>query len=154
MKSLQFVSQRGAIRLRADVERKRMFGLQPLDRPTTEARQDMYSQESTAKTYALLMSTAEEILSAGYSVIIDATFLKLNQRRAARDLASRLGIEFNILDCNATDDVLRQRVRDRQASEQDASDADPGVLEHQLANREPLTNDERVVSIQFNDLLQ
>lgn len=140
----RFARQLGAIQLRADVERKRMFGLKPTDRPNTSLIEIIYSHETSAKLYSLLMSIAERILSAGYSVAVDATFLKLNQRRMARELAARLGVEFSILDCDQPEEILRQRVSHRQSSDTDASDADLQVLAQQLQSREPLTDEERM----------
>jgi uncharacterized protein len=152
--SHRLVTQRGAIRLRADVERKRLFGLRPLDRPGPQQLNKMYSHEASAKTYALLLSLAEEMLRAGYSVVIDATFLKLNQRRSARESASRLGVEFNILDCDLPESLLRDRLVQRLKSGDDASDADLQVLDQQLAGREPLTDDEMQCTIAMSSVVE
>jgi uncharacterized protein len=67
-----------AFRLRSDIERKRLFGLSTTARTTAEVRSEMYSEKSNQRTYGRLSDLASNILNAGYSVIIDATFLKRN----------------------------------------------------------------------------
>jgi uncharacterized protein len=137
------VQRHDAFRLRSDVERKRAFGLSPFERPTPEVKAKMYSQASNEKTYLQLEDQARAILRAGYSVIIDATFLKHSDRVRFHELAQCEGVPFVILDCHADADILRQRVTDRKSQNNDASDADIAVLSQQLAACEPLTDSER-----------
>lgn len=143
------VERLGAIRLRADVERKRHFGLSPTSRSGAQATLELYSPTATSATYAKLCGSAARILEAGYSVVLDATFLKLQQRRAAQEVAARAGADFNIVDCQADLPTLRQRLLDRQAAGGDASDATPQVLDAQLASREPLTELEKLLVVEF-----
>ena len=129
----------GAIRIRSDIERKRMFGI---DRDTDSSagiEQGIYSADAGKKTYQRLALLAESVLAAGYDIIVDAAFLKFEQRRIFSRLADRLKIPFVIVEFSASADTLRQRIRDRQG---DVSDADLSVLEHQLATVKPLHDDE------------
>ncbi len=71
------------VRIRSDVERKRLFGLAP----DAASGGTIYTPEATARTYARLAELAESILAAGWSVIVDAAFLK----RAERDDVSCAG---------------------------------------------------------------
>lgn len=80
-------------------------------------------------------------------MIVDATFLKRAQRDRFASLARHLGVPFHVLDYQAPEDVLRARIRARQAADQDASDAGIEVLEHQLASAQTLGADEPVVVI-------
>ena len=144
-----WVARVGAIRVRADVERKRHFGLSPTARPDEEAKREIYSSSASAVTYAKLLATATDVLEAGYPVVLDATYLKHQQRRAAFGLASQLGVGFGILDCSAEPEVLRQRLIGRRATDNDASDADLQVLADQLANSDPLDEVERRQVIDF-----
>lgn len=143
--SERIVQQYDCFRIRSDVERKRMFGLQPTDR---SSRSDLYSDKSTAATYEQLQRLAQKILRAGYSVIVDATFLQHSQRSRFRELATRESAAFAILDCHADTETLHQRVANRVRSNGDASDADNTVLQHQLATRQPLTPEERQCVVQ------
>ncbi|MCA9134116.1 MAG: AAA family ATPase, partial [Planctomycetales bacterium] len=137
------VERLGAIRLRSDIERKRLYGATTSEPLSAQAQDELYSPAASEATYAKLRTDAQEILQAGYSVVLDATFLQHSQRQAALELARRLGVDFSILDCEADESTLRQRVKERLAQGQDASDADVQVLESQLATRQPLSEDER-----------
>lgn len=128
----------GAIRIRADVERKRLAGLRPLDRgaPT------LYEPAMTAATHAQLGRLAAVVLQSGYHAIVDATFLQRGQREAARQLAAHQGVRCAVLDFDASTALLRQRLRERAARGADASDADEAVLAAQMRTAEPLQDDE------------
>ncbi|MCB1983967.1 MAG: AAA family ATPase [Burkholderiales bacterium] len=138
----------GAVRIRSDVERKRMFGLFDGLGNTTNMHsrvdksgvsQKIYSLEANIKTYAKLRILADAILNAGFPVIIDAAFLKYEERHSFQKLANKRKIPYIILVFTAPTDTLRQRIQTRK---QDVSDADIFVLEHQLATFEPLRSDE------------
>jgi aminoglycoside phosphotransferase family enzyme/predicted kinase len=138
-----FQSQRlleceGAIRLRSDVERKRLFGLGMLEDSHAKGL-DLYSEPSTARTYEQLFATARVALRAGYPVVLDAAFLRGAERARARALARELDARFSILNCEAPLPVLRERLLRREG---DASEADLAVLERLRAAAEPLTADE------------
>lgn len=132
----------GAIRIRSDVERKRLFGKAPLDRTAAATRTGIYSAASTEKTYGRLAELAETIVRAGFPAIVDATFLQREERDRFRRLAERLRVPLAILDIRADDAVLRERIMRRLATGDDASDAGLAVLEHQLKSRDPLGPDE------------
>jgi len=89
-------------------------------------------------------------VKSGYPVIVDATFLKRSHRDRFRKLAQRLGVPFTILDFQADTVLLRARILRRSREEKDASEATLAVLDHQLADQEPLAADERpwVVTIE------
>ena len=64
-------------------------------------------------TYDRLRQLAEEVISAGYSVVVDATFLERAQRDAFRTLAGELNVDFRIVDVQAPHQLLRERVAQR-----------------------------------------
>jgi hypothetical protein len=129
----------GAIRLRSDLERKRLHGLAPLAASGSGPGGGIYTAEATAATYRHLGALAESILDAGFPVVVDAAFLKRAEREAFRAIAERTGASYLILDFHAPLEVLRARVAERAARADDASEADLAVLERQIATREPLT---------------
>ncbi len=145
--SARLLERAGAIRLRSDVERKRLFGLGALDRTAALAATEVYGPETTRRTYARLREAAREALLAGYPVIVDAAFLRRAEREEFRALARELGAPFTILECRAHPDVLRQRVRARGERGDDPSEADVAVLERQLADHEALGDDELPAAI-------
>jgi len=133
----------GALRFRADVERKRLFGLDPLARSDAAGQAALYSGHAGELTQARLRENAALALQGGYPVILDATFLHRAPRQQARELAARLGVRFVIIDFQASAETLRQRVAARAARADDASDADLAVLQAQLRHAEPFGDDER-----------
>lgn len=136
----------GAIRIRSDVERKRLFGLGPLDR-SSELAIDIYAEQATNETLESLRSRSRDALKAGYPVIVDAAFLQSDWRRVFRALAAELQVPFSILDCQASPASLRQRVGARAASGLDVSEATVEVLERQLETQQPLSSDEMAFTI-------
>jgi len=104
--SQRLLEREGAIRLRSDVERKRLFGLSMLA-DSRASGLDVYTPEATARTYAQLFRLARGALQAGWPVILDAAFLHRAERAQARALASDLGVPFSIIDCQAPPQVLR-----------------------------------------------
>ena len=145
----QQLEQHGLIRLRSDVERKRLAGLDALDHRGGEVAEGLYSQEASDRTYRHLAHLAQGLLSAGWPVVVDAACLERWQRDLFRGLAQRLDVQFRILDIQTDAATLRERVTCRAAQGKDASDADLRVLEHQLATALPLDADE----INSGDLL-
>ena len=144
------VAQRGAIRLRSDVERKRHFGISVDDHVNEKLRHKIYCESANIATYNRLERLASGILQDGYSVVIDATFLRHSDRERFRRFAENEDVPFAILDCHADAQTLRQRIADRIALGDDASDADLDVLDLQLASQQPLTAMEltQVISIE------
>ncbi len=132
----------GAIRLRSDVERKRLAGLDPLARSDSAPGAGLYSAEFTQRTFARLEDLARQVLCAGYVAVVDATFIKRAERERFRQLALSLAVPFRIIHCEADNDTLRQRIGARQVEGRDASEAGLSVLELQLAHQEPLDEDE------------
>jgi predicted kinase len=148
--AMRLVEALGAIRLRSDVERKRLFGEQQVQ---NKVEAGIYSAESSIATYAHLHQVAAVILHAGFPVVIDATYLKHEQRDNAAKVAEATGAPFLILDCNAPQAVIESWLAQRQADKNDPSDATMAVIEAQQASREALTPAEILCSkrIQTNE---
>jgi len=137
--SQQLLDAAGMIRIRSDVERKRLFDVAIGDHLAADIDAGIYTAQASQQTYAKLLELASQVLSAGYSVIVDAAFLKAGQRLPFSQLADNSGVPFFILEVTAPAEVLRQRII---ARKHDVSDADLRVLEHQLANWQPLAEEE------------
>ena len=134
--------EQGAVRLRSDVERKRLYGLAALDSSAARGV-DIYTSEASQRTFAHLRQQARAVLQAGYPVIVDAAFLHRRERDAFRALASELGVPFTILHCHADPQQLRERVLRRSAAGTDPSEASLAVLARQQDSAEPLAPDEQ-----------
>ena len=133
----------GAIRLRSDVERKRLAGLDALAKSSSGVGQGLYAADATRRTYDHLARRAGDILDAGWPAIIDATFTARWQRDLLRETARLHHAEFRILDFPVPVATLRARIVERSRAGTDASEADLAVLQHQLDSEEPLAADER-----------
>ncbi len=142
--SEQVLQRHGAIRIRADVERKRLAGLQPLDRVNDcdMVATRFYSKEMTIATYQRLAELAEQLLRCRVNVIVDATCLLKWQRKLLREVADQSQVPFRILAFHADPSTLRSRIVQRQSEGRDASDADLKVLEKQLESQQHLEAEE------------
>lgn len=132
----------GAVRVRSDVERKRLHGLTAGARTHARAFGGIYAPEATRLTYERLGQAARDAVVSGYGVIVDAAFLRRAEREEFRALALELGASFLIVSCRAPEAALRSRLAHREARMSDASEAGVSVLENQLATQEPLGDDE------------
>lgn len=133
----------GAIRIRSDRERQRLFGKGERDGVAADIESGVYSSDATSQTYATLKKLAKEVLDSGFPVIIDATFLTRSQREPFRQLARRLAVPLRILYFHADAAELKKRVKVRQREGRDISEADLRVLEHQLEAYSGLDADEQ-----------
>jgi len=147
--SQQLLAAVGAVRVRSDVERKRLFGLAALDVSSERVPAGIYSSVATQRTYAHLLELARIAVTAGWPTIVDAAFLRREERARFAALAAELGVPFAIVDCQAGLPLLRERVRARQASGGDASEADVAVLERLVDVDEPLDASEKRKAIAF-----
>lgn len=134
----RLIEQTGQVRIRSDVERKRIFGVQTLDHSSQEVGEGLYSASAGEATYERLETLARGVMKAGFPVVVDATFLKRERRARFRRLAVELNVPFQILTFEANPAVLRKRILQRQQESLDASDATLATLEHQLRIIEPL----------------
>jgi predicted kinase len=140
----------GAIRIRSDVERKRLFGLAATERPDAPQTTQLYGSTATQRTYARLDALASALLDAGLQPIVDAAFLRREEREGLRAVAAAHGAWFTLIECHAPNEVLRERVRRRLSADNDASDANLSVLAMQLQRREPAGDDERPCRLDTN----
>lgn len=136
-----------AVHIRSDVERKRLFGIERLEKTGGERKRALYAVETTKRTYAKMHSIASRCLDENYTVIADATFLCEKERRKFVELAERRGLPVMILCCSAPEDVLEHRVNSRRREGADASEADRSVLVSQLKNRDTLSGKEQDIAI-------
>jgi aminoglycoside phosphotransferase family enzyme/predicted kinase len=147
--AMRLVESLGAIRLRSDVERKRMLGEQSTDLKG-QINAGIYTNDASQATYQRLHQLANQVLQAGFAVVIDAAYLKREQRQAAHQVAEQTGAPMLILDCDAPDAVISARLAQRQATQQDPSDATQAIIDAQHANREALDHAEQAVSIRVD----
>jgi len=117
-----------AIIIRSDAIRKHIAG--------SHEQFDLYSPEMNARTYAAMFRAAETALAAGFSVILDATFLRQEDRERIRALAKSENVKSRIFWLDVDEPDLRKHISQRMRAKKDVSDAGPDVLDMQLAHYE------------------
>jgi len=116
----------GARVIRSDVIRKQLFRVSP----ETPLASDAYTAEVTKRVYQGMLDQAARCLTGGHSAILDAVFLRPDEREAAMEIARQAGAPFTGFWLEAPSVVLEKRIAGRR---NDASDADAAVLRKQLA---------------------
>ena len=122
--STQIIEALGAVRLRSDIERKRLSDAVS------------YSADARAQIYGHLRERAQRLLALGLTVVVDATFLTQDQRAPFQRLALEQAAGFAVVACRARDEVLRERLEARTRAGRDASDAGVEVMEQQQPQQE------------------
>lgn len=129
--AINAIERRGGIRLRTDVERHRLAArFKVVDKYTSEMNHWIYSH---------VLNLAERIVTAGFPVVADATFLQLKFRSPFQALAEKLKVPFRIIACEAPLAELCKRLRKRGP---DPSEATPDVLKSQMESHDALTTEE------------
>ena len=140
--STEIIKTIGAIRIRSDVERKRLCA-ETLESKRKESQDvALYNSDMTARTYDRLRNFARTLLQAGLLVVIDATFLLQHQRDSFRRLANEVGCEWFIVEVFAPEAVLEERIERRSHEGHDASDATVEVMKQQQEAEESFTQEE------------
>ena len=137
----------GAVRLRSDVERKRLSGLAAAERSASGLGGGIYAEQTTRATYAELARLAGEVLAGGYTAIVDAACLARWQRDLLRRAAEQAGVPHLLVACATEPQEMRRRVQRREEAGTDASEATAGVLERQLTSLEPPAADEAAAAL-------
>ena len=115
----------GALHVRSDVERKRLFGV-----PETQRLERQHYRIGTAeRVYSIVGDKARRALGSGHAAIVDAVFAKPEERAAIEGVARESGCAFLGLWLTAPAELLIERVESRRG---DASDADRRVVKEQL----------------------
>ena len=128
----------GAVLLRSDELRKRLWGCPSLEPLPKEA----YTAEETVRTYKHMFALGERVVGAGQSVIFDATFRESQWRDAAEAVAATAGATFDGLWLDVPVELRQQRV---EARTNDVSDATSAVA----ASQAPV--DPETISWQFGE---
>lgn len=118
-----------AVRLRTDAVRKELF-----DEPA-------YTDAETDVVYEELCDCGGAQLSAGESVVLDATFADAEHRQWARDVASRHGVAFRLIEVVCEQSVAEERI----AARDDISDADVAVYRRFQSAFDPVEGEHAVV---------
>ena len=136
-----------AVRLRSDVARKFLAGLERRAYSGSPVDGGLYSEAQSTRTFEYLVLLARRLLLAGEHVIVDATFIERARREQFAALAAELDVQMTILYCDAPLDVLEQRLAARAAGGQDPSEATAAVLAQQQQRFQPPEGQEPFVRV-------
>jgi aminoglycoside phosphotransferase family enzyme len=131
-----------ALRLRSDIERKRLFEMDELADSESGIAGGIYEREAGAAVYERLLQAAEDMLRCGNNVILDAAFLDATNRGRAREVAEACGAACVTVQTVAGKSEMQKRLRQRGQQGTDASEADADVLQYQLDTADPLGSEE------------
>jgi aminoglycoside phosphotransferase family enzyme/predicted kinase len=115
----------GAVVLRSDEIRKALFGVDRL----THLGPEGYEATATARVYDTLTARAAQVLHAGHAVVVDAVFVRPEDRAAIEAVARTAASPFVGLWLDVAAETLKRRVRERGP---DASDATEQVVQRQV----------------------
>jgi len=142
--SQKLLQEQGMVRMRSDIERKRLAGIAATASSSSGTQAGLYAPEASRRIYTHLAQLAAGLLNSGWTVIVDATFLFRWQRNMFREIAKMHSAQLHLLDIQADPATLRQRIALRTIKGGDASEANLQVLQHQIETSEPLGSDEPV----------
>jgi uncharacterized protein len=141
--------QLGSLWVRSDSERKRLLTFSDPTRQQLPG-EELYSDQSRDRVYRHLLTIAEDVLAEGFPLMVDATFLKIQQRTLFYQLALAMNADFLILQCEASESVMSHRIDRRSRQHSDPSEATAEVMRLQMASFEPLTEEEKAHTLTVN----
>ena len=112
----------GATVITLDSLRKEMLGIPKEERHLEDFGQGIYAPEITKQTYDEARRRASGLLAAGRSVIIDGSFKRRDERRAAESLAREHRADFFAVECRCSDECVRERLCGRISDDTEVSD--------------------------------
>ena len=113
----------GMCLLSSDIVRKRIFSI-PEGRHIYERfGRGIYSGGATERTYAALLREGQRLLESGRSVILDAAFSNRRYLEGAKKAAEKCGAFFFVIECGASGDTVKKRLRKRSMEKGAVSDA-------------------------------
>ncbi len=148
--STKLMSTLPAVRIRSDIERKRMFDLDETADSRSGVAQGIYTEVANRELYGRMHELAATILRAEHDVILDAAYLTFSEREHVREIAADCNAGSMFVQTYAPMNILRDRMHKRAGSSKEASEANLAVLEHQLENAEPLTRAEQRAAVTWN----
>ncbi len=121
----------------ADRVRKRLAGMAALERTHARWQTGIFGEEMSDRTYQGLQERARPALVSGRNVVLDASFSSRTRRDALRAFAETLGLEPVLVRVTCAPETSAERLAERRARSEDASDAAPEHLTASLQSYDP-----------------
>jgi aminoglycoside phosphotransferase family enzyme/predicted kinase len=106
----------------------------------------IYTKEVSAKTYDEMFRRAENYLTQGKTIIIDATFSWQSSRNLAKTIADKTHASFYIINCTCPEKVVMARMKKRE-KEFSLSDATPEIYYRMLNNFEKVKSKKNYLEV-------
>jgi aminoglycoside phosphotransferase family enzyme/predicted kinase len=135
-----------AFHLLSDSIRKQLLGIPVSERRFDGYGKGIYKGNIGKKTYDEMLRRAQVFLSAGFSVIMDATFLHDDSRNRARSSAARVGAPVLFVFADCPERIVKSRLR-RRAIEHSFSDANIDVYRAMKSRFKPPRASREIVRI-------
>ncbi|MGW6621950.1 AAA family ATPase [Nocardia sp. NPDC055002] len=113
----------GAVSLSSDSIRTELAQVGALDAEVGRFGAGRYCAAGRARVYDELLWRARVLLASGVSVILDASWIDLDDRRRATQLADAVAADLVALQCVCPTDLAHQRIGVRRNHESDATTA-------------------------------
>jgi hypothetical protein len=121
--------------LSTDAVRKQISGIGENTRMWVPYNEGLYSPEMNRRTYAEVCHRAENLLEAGFNVVVDGAFKHRAEREPLFELAQRTGAKLAFIEATCGIDEQRRRLKKRQKHDT-RSDGRVELMEHQRADFE------------------
>ncbi|MFL2639789.1 MAG: AAA family ATPase [Dehalococcoidia bacterium] len=127
----QISRNKGHVRVSTDEVRKSVLGLPTGTRSYDQYGEGIYDEKNNKVTYERLFSIASRSLNKGHSVVVDASFSDKNERQRFYSLGEKFNLPIKFVLCIAPEEVIKQRLLDREKSGKGASDGRLDIYEDQ-----------------------
>lgn len=122
--------------INSDVVRKRLARIST--HQLVGVNQGIYSEAMTRKTYTDMAREAETQVANGNGAILDATFMRREQREKLVRLAAKYGVPLLVVHCAAAEAIIEERIRKRTEQGTDISDGRWEIYVAQKSAAEPI----------------
>lgn len=129
----------------SDRTRKHLAGAQPTENIARGPWEGAYASSMTERVYDEVISRGDAVLSSGRPVVLDASFRTRAMRERARELARRHGVAFYFVECRATPESCKERLRERARQGSTVSDGRLELLDDFISRWEPVDEGEHLV---------
>jgi aminoglycoside phosphotransferase family enzyme/predicted kinase len=97
----------------SDITRKKIAGVPPTEHHFEGFSGGIYTPEFTRQTYDAMFAEAKGIMASGDSVVLDASFIRKEERLRAKQLAEDAKSDFLIVETVLPEDVVKKRLARR-----------------------------------------
>jgi len=147
----QLCARIGAAYLSSDIVRKKIADLPLYGKISRQQRDEIYSAKMTEQTYRNMREKAEQYIQKGYSVILDATYTNILDRKKVLDIARKYNYKTLIIDLKTTESEALSRIAYRMFDHLNVSDATSAIYRGQVEQLVPITEKEGTVMVIENN---